>query len=154
MSKVEDSTKKNYKQLCHNPCYLRNVQKEVIGDLQLRYCAAMIDKDRTRKCKHATCGHTYNEHMHIYYKTEQYNYTGKDKNVEKNIDKNKIDMKDINEKIAALNKSTEDYQKEMTFIQNSMAKFAHFLKNNAITAYNDTYKKYLEYLIDRYLYLK
>lgn len=42
-----------------------------------------------------------------------------------------------------------EYQKEHSFILNSLATFAWFLKHNAITAYNDSYQTYVQYLIDR-----
>lgn len=74
-----------------------------------------------------------------------------DKNVAIKINQNKIDMRDIENTIQELNTVTEEFKTEMKTVQNSMAKFAHFLKNNAIAAYNDTYKKYIEYLIDRYV---
>ncbi|KAI4462504.1 50s ribosome-binding gtpase [Holotrichia oblita] len=147
--KIEDTTKKNYKQICHDHCFLRAVQKEVIGDLQLRSCFAMMDKNGTKMCKHTVCGHSFREHMHIYYKTEPYNYQAEDPGVKKNIEKNKVDMQDIENKIQELNARNVEYRNEMETIQESMAKFAHFLKNNAITPYNDTYQKYIEYLIDR-----
>ncbi|KRT78597.1 hypothetical protein AMK59_6884, partial [Oryctes borbonicus] len=147
--KIEDTTKKNYKQICHDHCYLRNVQKEVIGDLELRHCWAMVNRSGTLMCRHSPCGHNFREHMHIYYKTEPYNYTEEDKNVAMNIQKNKVDIKDIENKIKELEVRNQEYRNEINIIQQSMAKFAHFLKKNAITAYNDTYKKYIEYLIER-----
>ncbi|KAK9717891.1 Ankyrin repeats (3 copies) [Popillia japonica] len=151
--KVGDTIKRNYTQICHLRCYLNNIQKEVIGDLELRTCWAMIEKNGTMMCRHAACGHNFREHMHIYYKTEAYNYEDEDKivagNIAKNKIDNKIDVKDIENKIEELNEMNKKYRIEMKIIQKSMAKFAHFLKNNAITAFNDTYRKYIEYLIDR-----
>ncbi|KAK9731258.1 hypothetical protein QE152_g13862 [Popillia japonica] len=147
--KIEDTTKKNYKQKCHPHCYLSGVQKEVIGDLELRYCWSMVDRNGTKMCRHAACGHSFREHMHIYYETQPYNYQAEDKSVAKNIAQNKVDMQDIENKIRELEARNNEYRNEIMIIQESMAKFAHFLKNNAITPYNDTYKKYIEYLIDR-----
>ncbi|KAK9717876.1 Ankyrin repeats (3 copies) [Popillia japonica] len=146
---IEDTTKKNYKQICHEKCSLSGVQKEVIGDLRLMNCGAMTNEHNATICKHVSCGHSFGEHMHIYYKTEPYNYETENENVARKIQENTIGMQDIKNKISKLNERNGEYRNEMEIIQKSMAKFAHFLKNNAITPYNDTHQKYIEYLIDR-----
>ena len=50
--------------------------------------------------------------------------------------------------IQSLDQRKAKYEKEKEIIQGTMAKFAHFLQNNSISAYNDKYKEYIEYLID------
>ncbi|KAK9717868.1 50S ribosome-binding GTPase [Popillia japonica] len=145
---IDDTTRQRYKQICHDRCRMFGIQEEVVGSLGLRYCSAMTGT-LTKVCKHACCGHSFHEHMHIYYQTEFYNYETEDKNVAQNIHKSRIDMEDIENKIAELNMRNDEYRNEMQVVYESMAKFAHFLKNNAITPYNDTYKKYIEYLLDR-----
>ncbi|KAF2903724.1 hypothetical protein ILUMI_02432 [Ignelater luminosus] len=134
----------HYKQVCHNPCYLRNVPKEIVGSPELTRCAAM---NSNQHCKH--CGCSYLKHMHIYYQSFTYEDNIVDENVRSQIS-TKENAKSAAEKvIREIEQRRKEYESEQDTIIKSTAKFAHFLQNNAITAYNDAYQSYLEYLIDR-----
>ena len=87
--------------------------------------------------------------MHIYFTTETYLGEIIDQNTEKNI-KHKEDIRaELEQKIGELETRKNKYENEKKIIQQSMAKFGHFLKNNAITAYNDKYEEYIQYLISK-----
>lgn len=130
--------------MCHSPCYLTDVPKEVIGSPLLINCSAM---NSNKICN--VCGHSYLVHMHIYFITETYPGEIIDHNTEKNI-KLKEDIKaELEKTIGEVETRSNKYKEEKKIIQESMAKFAHFLKNNAITAYNDNYEEYIQYLISK-----
>lgn len=134
----------HYLQLCHNPCYLRNVPAELIGSPELLSCWAMAG---TRRCR--ICGCDYTTHMHIYYETETYQTTIEDTNIFNELSQKQTDAKDIEAFIQGLEKRKLEFETEQLFIIQSMATFASFLKKNAITPYNDAYKAYIKYLINR-----
>ncbi|KAJ8910299.1 hypothetical protein NQ315_002461 [Exocentrus adspersus] len=116
---VEGINKWHYKQRCHDPCFLTNVPKEVIGSPELVNCAA-IDK-LTKACTKCQCD--FSIHMHVYYLS-------------------KTLINDISQR-------KEELEKEHGIIIKTCARFAHFLQNNAITPFSDSYKEYVEYLILR-----
>ncbi|CAH1154069.1 unnamed protein product [Phaedon cochleariae] len=134
----------HYKQKCHEHCYLSNVMREMIGDPQLVNCAAM---DRKNDCQR--CGCSFKVHQHIYYKTKVKEIREVDDNVKKNIyDKTKL-VEEAERTLQSVMKKKEELISEHQIIVTTCARFAHFLKNNAITPFNDSYKEYIEYLIKR-----
>lgn len=140
---VGERTNWHYKQRCHDPCYLQNVPKEIIGSPELVNCAAMSNK----QCK--KCGCQFSIHMHVYYLTK----VKEDREIDSNIQKNIQSKEKVIENATKLLKSIElkkvDLESEHQIILTCCAKFAHFLQNNAITPYNDGYAEYIKYLIDR-----
>lgn len=64
---INNVKKFNYKQRCHEHCFLQNVPKEIIGSPELRNCAA-IDQN-TFKCRQ--CGCDFMAHLHVYYLCEK-----------------------------------------------------------------------------------
>lgn len=144
LKQVNGKKKYHYSQRCHNPCYLRNVPAEIIGSPELINCNAMA---RTRRCQR--CGCDFTTHMHIYYETETFETTVSDENIASEINKKETIIRSIEACIADLKKRKGEYETEQLFIIQSMATFASFLKNNAIAPYNDAYKAYIKYLINR-----
>ncbi|KAF2898089.1 hypothetical protein ILUMI_08089 [Ignelater luminosus] len=134
----------HYRTLCHNPCYLRNVPAEIVGSPELIHCTAM---GGTQNCQ--VCGCQYLTHLHIYYITETYEDKIVDVNIDSQISKDKIEVGTVEAKIKEIKDRSKEYKTEEETIIKTIAKFAHFLQNNAITPYNDAYKQYMEYLIDK-----
>lgn len=143
MFQVSGIQKVHYQQRCHNPCYLQNVPKELIGSPELTNCWAMTN----RTCRICSCDFT--THMHIYYESETYDDRIDDQSVKSQIQTREAAIKETQKLIAKLEGRKLDYEKEKDTIIKTMARFAHFLQRNAIAPYNDSYKAYIEYLIDR-----
>jgi len=135
-------SKTNYIQKCHNPCYLKGVQAEILNNTALLGCSAM---EGTANC--TKCGCSYVSHMHIYYEMEEMDVLVEDSAV-KDLIAQKADGKAlIRQSIKTLEKRSEDLLKEKEFLTKSVARFAIFLKNNAIAPYNDAFKDYLQHFI-------
>lgn len=147
ISQIEGSKHINYKQVCHERCYLKNVPKQVIGSPELRQCDAMNNDTANPHCRH--CHHSFSIHMHIYFDTKPYKSREIDKNVEANINREEEVRAEISNMITKLTQKRTSLMTEKDTVQKSMAKFAHFLTHNAITPYNDTYQEYIQYLIEK-----
>ena len=140
---VAGISKFHYSQRCHPHCYLSGVPKEVLGDSQLTGCWAM---NGTQNCRQ--CGHSYHIHMHVYYETTVVENQIVDKNIQSQIDSKEQAKEAAKQIIQSLEQRANEYRYEQDQITKATAKFAHFLKNNAIAAYNDSFKDYLEHLIE------
>lgn len=133
----------HYGQRCHNPCYLKNVPKEMIGTPELVYCAAM---NADKKCKWCSCD--FSTHMHIYYESKTVDKTIENDHVKQSL-LTKEELKREKQRIInEMNEMKEELENEHRDIIICIAKFAQFLQQNAITPYNDVYRQYIEYLID------
>ncbi|KAK9880702.1 hypothetical protein WA026_013028 [Henosepilachna vigintioctopunctata] len=141
---VRDVKKWHYEQRCHNPCYLENIPKEMIGAPELVNCAAM---DGSKKCKH--CGCDYSTHMHIYYESKTVDKTIENDNVKQEINSKEELMKEKKKVIAEIKQMKLELELEHKTIIHYIAQFANSLQHNAISPYNDVYRQYIEYLIDR-----
>lgn len=133
-----------YKQRCHDPCYLNNVPKEIIGSPELMNCAAMSGSTTCTKC---SCD--FRVHMHIYYRTKTKEIQEKDENMAKKITNRQELMKHNQQLMHLMETKKNELDEEQQVILRTCAKFAHFLQNNAITPFNDAYKDYIEYLVNR-----
>lgn len=90
--------------------------------------------------------------MHIYYMTKTKEDIIKDDNVAKNLDTKEKILQKKKKMIKTTENRKAEYEKEQKIIIETCAKAAYFLENNAITPFNDCYKEYIEYLINRYVY--
>lgn len=76
-----------------------------------------------------------------------------DKVIDENISQNLNDKQSIiqnkQQLIQNMHAAQKQLEKEHETVVNTAAKFAHFLQDNAITAYHDSYKAYIQYLIDQ-----
>ncbi|KRT85610.1 hypothetical protein AMK59_2772 [Oryctes borbonicus] len=142
---IEDSKHINYKQVCHSRCYLNRVPQQVIGSPELKGCDAM-EGLFSRTCKH--CKHSYALHMHINFSTEPYTSREVNQKVDADIKKKEELVQSIKNVINDLKDQQQALEIEKQTVQKSMAKFAHFLNNNAIVPYNDKYQEYIQYLIE------
>lgn len=141
---VGDKNKWHYHQRCHNPCYLVNVPREIVGSPELLNCAAM---GSTRKCKKCNCG--FELHMHIYYETEAYEDKLEDQYVKSQICNKEKALSEAKHVLNDIQQRIKELKEEQNIIIKTTATFACFLKTNAIAPYNDAYESYLKYLIDR-----
>ncbi|XP_044271283.1 uncharacterized protein LOC123015565 [Tribolium madens] len=141
--KVGDIKKWHYRQRCHDPCYLTNVTKEFVGDLNLMHCAAMSG----RTCLKCTCD--FSVHMHVYYLTKTKDGKIVDDVVKNNINQKEEALRERQRLIGEIDRRKRELEEEREAIIKSTAQFAHFLQHNAISPFNDSYKGYIEYLISR-----
>uniref|UniRef100_A0A6P7GGG3 Uncharacterized protein LOC114342245 n=1 Tax=Diabrotica virgifera virgifera TaxID=50390 RepID=A0A6P7GGG3_DIAVI len=134
----------HYKQRCHDPCHLKQVPKEMIGAVELIHCAAM---NGTSTC--IVCKCDFKVHMHVYYLTETVEIKELDTNIQSNIT-NKEDLINCKKQVIEdIKIRHNELNYEHQAVTEACAKFAHFLQNNAITPFNDSYKGYIKFLIDR-----
>lgn len=87
--------------------------------------------------------------MHIYYETTVYETQKRDDNVASEITNREAAINKAKTLVKQMEDLKKEHEAEHEIILNSLATFAWFLKNNAITAYNDAYSTYVAYLIDR-----
>ncbi|CAG9771299.1 unnamed protein product [Ceutorhynchus assimilis] len=139
--KVGEKKEWHYRTRCHDPCFLTNVPRDIMGSAELMSCAAMNGNQSCQKCSHS-----YKVHMHVYYMTKKEQKQQKDDTISKTIDtreegiqRGRVVMREIEERKTQL-------ENELKSIVRCNAKFAHFLCNNAITAYSDSYAEYIRYL--------
>ncbi|XP_049823906.1 uncharacterized protein LOC109608186 [Aethina tumida] len=142
--KIEGINSTHYKTRCHDPCYLTNVQKEMVGDPGLIHCAAMNSQKNCNKC---TC--SFMVHMHIYYMTKKVSGMIEDKNIQKNISNREQIIMEIQKVVSNCESRIKKLNEEHQKILQAAAMFAHFLQKNAITPFNDAYANYINYLIKR-----
>ncbi|XP_023309902.1 uncharacterized protein LOC108905327 [Anoplophora glabripennis] len=143
--KVGELNKYHYKQRCHDPCFLRNVPKEIIGSPELLHCAAI--NSSTKACIQCRCD--FSTHMHIYYLSKTVENKVVDKNIQKNINNKTAVLENCQMLIKHISTRKNELDEEHNIITKTCAKFAHFLQNNTITPFSDSYKEYIEYLITR-----
>ncbi|CAG2167983.1 unnamed protein product, partial [Oppiella nova] len=94
------------------------------------------------------CGHSYQVHLHTNYETQIRNIKLVDKTKLTKItnDKEKVEAKES--KIKELEAKMSELSQETQTISKCMARFACFLKHNAMTPFNDAFGDYVKYLIE------
>ncbi|GBG82397.1 hypothetical protein CBR_g34773 [Chara braunii] len=118
-------SKIDYQTRCHEPCFLVNVGVETLNNPSIRSCYAIQSDGKCRSCG---CG--WEVHMHDRIKT-----------VEDARAKHRRVIQEMEDKLKRLDE-------EQQTISRTLARFAVFLKANAITPYNDSTLEYLGHLID------
>jgi GTP-binding protein EngB required for normal cell division len=131
-----------YSQICHNHCYIPGVEPSTMNDERLRNCAAMGGQENCVKC-----GHNYRSHMHKYYDEDVVQEPGISKEVQDEIKKIKDGTQKKQGILDVLTKQKKKFESELEFIKDYAARFANFLKDNAMLVYNDSYNDYLDHLI-------
>lgn len=139
---VGSITKTNYKTKCHDPCYLSGVQAELINNPALLSCTAMGGNPNCSRC---TC--SYKMHMHIYYECQEVETYIEDSSITELIKKKADGKVLIAQSIKTLKERSQNLENEKNLLTKATAKFAVFLKSNAIAPYNDSFQDYLEHLI-------
>ncbi|KAK7964444.1 hypothetical protein PG988_011418 [Apiospora saccharicola] len=132
-----------YKSLCHDPCYLKNVDEEVVGHHALAHCAAF--KNNSGFCK--KCVHHWQEHLHIWYTQTEVKVTHMNREVQQQLDANASDVTIKKLATKQLTKEVETCKASLKEIQDAASRFGLYLKKNSIAAYNDAMIEYLDLLI-------
>ncbi|KAJ3655992.1 hypothetical protein Zmor_015097 [Zophobas morio] len=136
--KVNNVTLRLHKQPCHKPCYLKGVPKEMVGDPRLEDCGVMVKGN----CMYCQC--SWKKHLHIYKETQKLQVKKEDQNV-KNTIKSKEDARvHIEKTLNNVNQRRTELEAEGTTISKTIAKFAYFLQEHALTPFNDLYSVYIK----------
>ncbi|CAG8521474.1 2935_t:CDS:2, partial [Racocetra persica] len=128
---------------CHKRCYLQGVECNIINNSALLGCTAMAG---TKKCQ--VCGCLWNKHMHITYENEQISVDKVDENIKILISEKQSDQTIKAAYIKDLEKRINQLKEEKKTINKIIVKFALFLRQNAIAAFNDAYVDYLDHFIN------
>ncbi|KAJ3655986.1 hypothetical protein Zmor_015093 [Zophobas morio] len=137
--KVNNVTQWHYKQRCHNPCYLTQVPKEMIGDPKLMSCTAMAGRPNCQQCE---C--PWQVHMHIYKEATKVSVRKVDQNV-LGVIRSKQDARfHMHKLIEDLNTRRQELEKEGETISSIVAKFSWFLQEHALTPFNDAYGRFAD----------
>ena len=123
---------------CHDKCTVYGTQREGIGDERIRKCSVFKWYTGFKKCK--KCGCSYKEHKHIYTETKINIRDEIDHNVKKQLDQIS-DAQTLKQKmIERLEIKSKELNEEEVFIMGCQAKFAIFVKENAIAPFSDVFK--------------
>lgn len=133
-----------FKTVCHPGCFLRSVDRNKKGHHELQNCSAM---DETGRC--GGCGHTWMDHMHIYYKYVPTTYQHRDAATDRDLIQNADKIQLREEAIRMKKEAIEEFKLEHRQVQEAAIQFGFFLKRHAITPYNDATIEYLDMLIDQ-----
>ncbi|PKY51376.1 hypothetical protein RhiirA4_446799 [Rhizophagus irregularis] len=128
---------------CHRHCRLKNVKCDEINNAALRECTAMGSDGECKKCH---C--QWDKHMHITYENKQVITKIVDQNVKLQISKKKSDQETKRAIIEEYQTRVNQLQTEQHTINEISLKFAQFLRQNAIAAFNDAYADYLDHFIN------
>jgi len=131
-----------YTQICHPHCHIVGITTKMIGAPGLQQCSAM----NNGVCKH--CQHDWRTHMHITFELQSYQILEDDEIVIKQLKRKqgeKISKEDL---LCEFTQKIKQLQDERNRILDINAQFASFLKENAITAFNDDLAAYLEFQIN------
>ncbi|RIA87174.1 hypothetical protein C1645_878195 [Glomus cerebriforme] len=126
---------------CQDKICLNNVECDTINDAALRNCEVMF----RGTCK--KCGCKWDKHMRITYENKQIIKKIIDQNVESQISKKQSDQETKRAIIEGYQFKVEQLQNEQKIINEISIKFAQFLRQNAIAAFNDAYADYLDHFI-------
>ncbi|RGB32327.1 hypothetical protein C1646_743944 [Rhizophagus diaphanus] len=135
--------KVDYKTHCHPHCYLDDIPCNELNNVALKECEA-INSDGI--CKVCDC--KWDKHMHITYENVKVVKKIVDQNVELQISKKKSDQETKKAIIEDYQKWVNQLQTEQHTINKISLKFAQFLRQNAIAAFNDAYADYLDHFIN------
>ncbi|KAI0836464.1 hypothetical protein F5Y06DRAFT_288434 [Hypoxylon sp. FL0890] len=130
--------------ICHDPCWVRGVQEEVVGHMKLIRCSTF--KGLTF-CRKDYCGHHWQEHMHIYFSQTEKVTEDIDKDVQAKINSQLSIVQIKMQAILSRRAKIRTFKEELKEIRNAVAHFGLFLKKNCIVAYNDAMIRYLDELI-------
>ena len=131
-----------YTQICHDHCYLTNVQPETVPNPALQQCAAM---DSNLKCKECSC--SWDLHMHITFSQEKTTVMVEDPITKQALADNVTTREAQEIAIQSRRSRIDKYKAEQKIIDGICAKFGAFLKNVAIVPYNDCIEEYLKFNI-------
>ena len=132
-----------YKTICHNPCYLTNVQADTLAHPELIQCP--VFRGNHNSCNN--CSHSWQTHLNVLYELRPEQHTIKSKDAEarlnaanSDMEKKKIAIDDKKAFIAAIKAERDE-------IDRAVIRFCIFLKKNSISPYNDATLDYLAFMI-------
>ena len=128
---------------CLTSITYENIPCDLVNDSRLRSCAAMNKNGNCGKC-----GCCWNKHMHIAYENEIIAKRIVDQNVKLQISKKQSDQETKKAIIKEFQIRVNQLQKEQQKINKISLKFAQFLRQNAIAAFNDAYADYFDHFIN------
>ncbi|KAL7925146.1 hypothetical protein ACQKWADRAFT_242792 [Trichoderma austrokoningii] len=131
-----------YKTHCHPRCYLNNVKEDVVADPGLIGCAAFGGSNVCHLCRHR-----WQEHLHVLYDLSETKVLVTDTEIERQLKSNADDVTLRQTSITRLDKTIEEYNKELDEIRRAAARFCVFLRQISITVINDATLDYLDMLI-------
>lgn len=129
---------------CHKECGISGIQENTLNCAALQRCAAMTGPNST--C--GNCGHSWSMHMHITYEITKKDREEEDDKVSELITKEATDIEIGQRAQRSLDERIQKLKAEERTTTEVSARFACFLKNNAIAPYNDALGDYLDHLID------
>uniref|UniRef100_A0A914QB10 G domain-containing protein n=1 Tax=Panagrolaimus davidi TaxID=227884 RepID=A0A914QB10_9BILA len=130
--------KTHYKQVCHDHCFLKNVEVEKVEDPNLKGCSAMAGQLNCRVCEHS-----WKEHMHIRFDQFKTTIEVEDKITKTQIKSNQDASVLKNQMIENHENSIKELKAEQKKIMESSLRFGKFLDDNAILPYNDAFEEYV-----------
>jgi hypothetical protein len=133
---------RNYVTHCHKECGLSGVEKETYPNPDLKSCAAMNSNNNCNNC-----GCSWDTHMHIYYEYRRETQNVIDQSVQNMINSKRSNVEKVNICIDEMKSKIKQLNREQEQITSVSVKFGCFLKNNAISPYNDALKEYIQLLI-------
>ncbi|KAJ5751917.1 hypothetical protein N7520_008834 [Penicillium odoratum] len=117
--------------------------QETGGDVMLFLCSKF---GWNGDCKH--CGPHVLDHMHVYYEYKSKTVRLEDEVVSRDLITNAEEIELQTTLIQGKEKAINDFQSEYDQLQEAGLQFGYFLKQHAITAYNDSTLEYLDHLIE------
>ncbi|KAG5801143.1 hypothetical protein H9Q74_014360 [Fusarium xylarioides] len=133
-----------YKTACHPGCYLKSVDRNKKGHPELQKCWAMEANGICHQC-----GHSWMDHMHIYYTYVPTTYQHRDAAIDRDLTENAGVIQLKEEAIRMKKEAIQEFYLEYRQIEEAAIQFGFFLKRHAITPYNDATIEYLDMLIDQ-----
>ncbi|KAL3441270.1 hypothetical protein BJX65DRAFT_313944 [Aspergillus insuetus] len=128
-----------YKSTCHSPCGLNGVKVDIIGNANLRGCAAM---NSMGKC--TVCGHDWQLHLHVKYDQVERTVETDDPTIISQLDANASFADTKRTLLEAKQTYIRELEEELHIVTSTAAQFSNFLKRNAIMPYNDATLDYLD----------
>ncbi|TNJ27969.1 hypothetical protein GMRT_15114 [Giardia muris] len=129
---------------CHDPCYLKTVMPMVVGHPDLRNCAAM---NGTEMC--TVCSHSWTEHMHTMHKAYPEKVVEDNPEVEASLANAADRKKVIDDEIKKAKKQSDEYNREYRRIIEISARFAQYVRRNALLEFNSSLGEYLKVQIKK-----
>ena len=129
---------------CHKPCRLGFLPEKTKGSLMLKWCSTFTSNGDCRNC-----AHNFADHMHVYYEYKSKTVKLPNEAINSDLLKNAEEIELQTELIETKAKAIREFQFEYTKMQEAAVEFGYFLKQNAITPYNDSLLEYLDHLIER-----
>ncbi|GBG62737.1 hypothetical protein CBR_g31754 [Chara braunii] len=136
--------KYDYRTRCHKPCYLTNVEINIVNNPDLQNCAAM----HPNRLHCNQCGCPWSAHMHVMTESKHIQVNLRDNNIDQQIKTKEQAVEAMKKNIKDLENRASELKKEQQIIARMSARFTQFLKSNAIAAYNDSLLEYLGHLIE------